>query len=124
MLARPYRAFADYNKVPLFMGEFGVNARDGHFGDVKWVDDMTSIYNDNGIHWTYWTYKTVANYAFPDGILRYLGNPPWVNRQGPVFGWETYASLWQKEKGRMMSSWRTENFKVNEKIHAVLKKKF
>lgn len=124
MLARPYRAFADYNKVPLFMGEFGVNARDGHFGDVKWVDDMTSIYNDNGIHWTYWTYKTVANYAFPDGILRYLGNPPWVNRQGPVFGWETYASLWQKEKGRMMSSWRTGNFKVNEKIHAVLKKKF
>jgi len=124
MLARPYRIFAEYNKVPLYMGEFGVNARDGHYGEIQWVDDMLNIFRDNGISWTYWTYKTVANHTFPDGIYRYLDNPPWVNRQGPVFGWETYSSLWPKEKGRMIFSWRTENFTLNEELCGVLKRGF
>ena len=124
ILAKPYRIFSDYNKVPLYMGEFGVNARDGHYGEVKWVADLLDIFKDNGIHWTYWTYKTIANYAFPDGIYRYTANPPWVNRQGPLYGWETYASLWPREKGRMAFSWRTENFTLNEKLRAALKKGF
>lgn len=124
IMAKPYRLFMEYNDVPLFMGEFGVNARDGHYGEVKWVEDMLDIFRDNGMHWTYWTYKTVANHAFPDGIYRYLDNPPWVNRQGPVYGWETYASLWPREKGRMTFSWRTENFTLNEKLCDVLKKGF
>ena len=124
MLARPYRMFMDHNDVPLYMGEFGVNARDGHYGEVKWVADMLSIFKDNGMHWTYWTYKTVANYAYPDGVYRYLDNPPWVNRQGPTYGWETYASMWPREKGRITFSWRTENFTLNEKLHEVLKKGF
>ncbi|MFA5143612.1 MAG: glycoside hydrolase family 5 protein [Candidatus Omnitrophota bacterium] len=124
MLARPYKMFADFNKVPLYMGEFGVNARDGHYGEVKWVADMVGIYNANDIHWTYWTYKTIANYAFPDGIYRYVDNPPWVNRQGPAIGLETFASLWPREKGRMTFSWRTENFVLNEKLHTVLVKGF
>ena len=124
MLAKPYRMFAEYNKVPLYMGEFGVNARDGHYGEIKWVSDMLGIFKENGISWTYWTYKTVANYAFPDGIYRYIDNPPWVHRQGPVCGWETYDSIWPREKGRMVSSWRTENFTLNEKLCEVLKKGF
>lgn len=124
MLAKPYRMFMEHNDVPLYMGEFGVNARDGHFGEVKWVEDMLSVFKDNGISWTYWTYKTVANYAFPDGVYRYLDNPPWVNRQGPIYGWETYASLWPREKGRMIFSWRTENFTLNKKLYAVLEKGF
>ena len=47
------------------MGEFGVNARDGHYGEIKWVADMLAIFKENNMHWTYWTYKTVANYSWP-----------------------------------------------------------
>lgn len=124
LLSKPYRAFMEGNKVPLYMGEFGVNARDGYYGEIEWVDDMISVFEDMGMHWTYWTYKTVANYAYPDGIYRYVDNPLWVNRQGPIAGWETYAGLWPKEKGSMIFSWRTENFAPNEKLLAVLKKWF
>ncbi len=124
ILAKPYIIFAKRNKVPLLMGEFGVNARDGHYGEIKWVADMIDIFKKEGMHWTYWTYKTIANYSCPDGIYRYLDNPPWVNRQGPVSGLETYGSIWPREKGRMASSWRTENFTLNEKLCSVLKKGF
>ena len=124
MFARPHRMFAEYNKVPLYIGEFGVNARDGHYGEIKWVSDMLGIFKENGMSWTYWTYKTVANYAFPDGIYRYIDNPPWVHREGPVSGLEIYSSIWPREKGRMISSWRTENFTLNEKLCEVLKKGF
>ncbi len=124
LLAKPYLLFAKNNNVPLFMGEFGVNARDGHYGEIKWVSDMLEIFKGNNIHWTYWTYKTVANYSCPDGVYRYLDNPPWVNRQGPVSGLETFSSLWPREKGRMISSWRTDKFTLNEKLCNVLKKGF
>lgn len=124
LLAKTYISFMNKHKVPLYVGEFGVNARDGHAGEVKWVKDIISIFTENHFSWTYWTYKTIANYAFPDGIYRYLANPAWVNRQGPVSGCETFAELWPKEKGRMTLSWRTENFVRNDKIYAVLRKYF
>jgi hypothetical protein len=121
LLAKPYRIFADLVKVPLYVGEFGVTARDGIYGEVDWVRDVVEIFGANGFHWTYWTYKTVANYIYPDGLYRYVDNPPWVNRAGPVSGWETFAPLWRKDRGRIIASWRTGNFKLNEKILAVLK---
>jgi hypothetical protein len=121
ILAKPYRIFADLVKVPLYVGEFGVNARDGLYGEVEWVRDVVDVFKRNYLHWTYWTYKTVANYIYPDGLYRYVNNPPWVNRAGPVSGWETFAGLWKKDRNRIVSSWRTENFQLNEKILAVLK---
>ena len=124
LLARPYRAFAEASGVPLYMGEFGVNARGGYYGEYEWVDDMISIFEKNGMSWTYWTYKTVANYALPDGIFRYTDNPPWVHREGPVSGCETFPGLWAKEKGRMIFSWRTESFEPNGKLLSVLRKHF
>jgi len=124
ILAKQYKSFVDKAGVPLYIGEFGVNWRGGKFGEVEWTKDAVSIFKKYGFHWTYWTYKTVANCVFPDGIYRYVKNPAWVNRKGPVSGWETFSSLWQKEKGSMAFSWRTENFKLNNKILAVLKKGF
>ncbi|MDP2913617.1 MAG: glycoside hydrolase family 5 protein [Candidatus Omnitrophota bacterium] len=123
-LASRERSFMDKVDVPLYIGEFGVNWRGGYFGEAKWVRDAISIFKKYDFHWTYWTYKTVANYIFPDGVFRYTKNPAWVNRKGPLAGWETFSSLWAKEKGRMMSSWRTENFKRNDKLYSVLKKAF
>lgn len=124
IMAEPYRRLAMKNRMPIYIGEFGVNARDGYYGENKWVSDFLDIFEKNGFSWTYWTYKTVANYAYPDGILRYLKDPAWVHREGPVYGWETFASLWPKEKGSMIFSWRTENFTRNEKLFAVLKRFF
>jgi len=123
-LARRYRAFLNKVKVPLYVGEFGVNWRGGNYGESRWVKDIVGIFNKYDFHWTYWTYKTVANSVFPDGIYRYTKNPPWVNRKGPVSGWESFSSLWPKEKGRMIFSWRTENFARNDKLYAFLKKYF
>lgn len=123
-LAEPYREFVDECEVPLYIGEFGINWRDGCYGELKWVHDALDIFKKHGFSWTYWTYKTVANSVFPDGVYRYLENPPWVNRQGPLCGWETFYHLWPKEKGRIMSSWRTENFTRNDKLYGLLKKYF
>ncbi len=123
-LANAYNSFIEKAQVPLYVGEFGVNARDGYYGEDGWVRDMLGIYKKYNLNWTYWTYKTVANYAYPDGIYRYLGDPAWVNRQGPVSGLETFGSLWPKEKGSITFSWRTENFTRNDKIFSVLKEYF
>ena len=122
LLAKPYRMFADIVKVPLYVGEFGVNARDGLYGEIEWVKDVLDVFEKNGLHWTYWTYKTIANSVYPDGIYRYVKNPPWVNRQGPVSGLGTFSSLWMKNKSRIVSSWNTENFVLNEKLLAALKR--
>ncbi|MDO8525411.1 MAG: glycoside hydrolase family 5 protein [Candidatus Omnitrophota bacterium] len=122
MMALPYKQFAKKNNVHLYAGEFGVNARDGHYGELRWVKDVLDIFEEGGLSWTYWTYKTVANSVYPDGILRYVQNPPWVRREGPVSGWETFSSLWQKERDKMIDSWKTENFELNEKLLAVLEK--
>jgi aryl-phospho-beta-D-glucosidase BglC (GH1 family) len=124
LLARPYHSFVEGIKVPLYVGEFGVNARDGYYGELKWVKDALDIFKKFGWSWTYWTYKTVANYIHPDGIYRYVKNPPWIHREGPLSGLETFADFWPKEKGRMISSWRTQNYVRNDKLLAVLKKEF
>ena len=122
IFAKAYSVLAKMADAPLYLGEFGVFARDGQYGEDQWVDDVLWACEKYHISWTYWNYKTVANLAYPDGIYRYVGNPPWVNRQGPAAGWETFASQWPKEKGSMAFSWRTENFTRNEKIFSVLKK--
>jgi len=123
-LAKQYKKLIESAGVPLYIGEFGVNWRGGKFGEVQWTKDALDIFEKLGFHWTYWTYKTVANSVFPDGIFRYTKNPAWVNRKGPVSGWETFSSLWPKEKGSMAFSWRTENFKKNTKLYSLLKKYF
>lgn len=124
MMARQYKAFVEKVEVPLYIGEFGVNWRGGGFGETQWVKDAMSLFKKHGFHWTYWTYKTVANSVFPDGLYRYVKNPAWVNRKGPLSGWETFSSLWPSQKGSMIYSWRTENFKLNKDICTVLKKCF
>jgi len=106
--------------IPIFLGEFGVNSRDGYYGEYEWLKDVISCFRDFKFHWTYWTYKAAANSAFPDGIYRYLGNPAWINRQGPVYGWENYYILWEKHKEDIVKSWKTDNFIKNEPLVDVL----
>lgn len=117
-----YAATARRKQRPIYVGEFGVNARQGHDGEDVWVKDTLSCFQEFGFHWTYWTYKAVKNSVFPDGIFSYLENPPWVNRGGPRLGWDTYSSLWPEHREQMIESWRTENFSLNTAILDALRR--
>lgn len=124
LMTLPYRMMVERIGVPLYVGEMGVNWRGGYCGELRWVKDMLNILEQYGMSWTYWTYKSVANSIHPDGIFRYVKSPEWVNHKGPLTGLETYPSAWPKHKNSMISSWKTENFKLNERLSALLKKFF
>jgi len=116
-----YKKISQKRNVPIFCGEFGVNARRGDFGEDRWLKDVLECFNDFGFHWTYWTYKAVKNSAFPDGVYSYVNNPSWVNRSGPLAGWDTYKQCWPKQQKAMTRSWRTDQFRANAEILKILK---
>lgn len=110
-------------QVPIFVGELGVNLRcKDCFGELIWLRDTLDIFKEFRFHWTYWTYKAIATSIFPNGLYQYLDNPPWVNRQGPIFGWENLYRLWKKNKSKIISSWRTENFVINRSLSYLLRR--
>lgn len=103
--------------VPVFAGEFGVNSRcPGCYGELEWVKDTLKCFKEFGFHWTYWTYKAVASGAFPDGIYQYPGNPSWINRQGPVYGFENFYTLWKNNKKEIAESWKTADFTKHDQL--------
>jgi aryl-phospho-beta-D-glucosidase BglC (GH1 family) len=116
-----YAKLAKQRGVPVYNGEFGVNFREGKYGELLWLEDNLAAMRELGINWTYWTYKAVKNSAFPDGVYSYYGNPAWVHREGPVSGWDTYVKEWPLHKKEMIDSWRTENFRANTGIVKLLK---
>jgi endoglucanase len=115
-----YAKISRSREVPLLLGEFGVNYRNGFYGEMQWLDDKLTVLEDLGIHWTYWTYKAVKNSMFPDGIYSYYGNPQWVHREGPHSGWDTYIQQWPEHKKEMIESWQTDHFQLNKIILDVL----
>ncbi|NTV29563.1 MAG: glycoside hydrolase family 5 protein [Candidatus Omnitrophica bacterium] len=117
------KAEADRRGRPLWCGEFGVNARDGAAGEDRWLKDILAHFGALDIHWTYWTWKAVKHYMFPDGIFSYYPNSPWVNRAGPDYGWETWKRHWPARKKDMIASWRLDKFDLNRKIAEVLHEK-
>ncbi len=116
-----YAKLAQKRKRPVYLGEFGVNARCGLFGEDAWVRDVVSCCREFDFHWTYWTYKAVKNHLFPDGIYSLVDNLPWVNRAGPLCGWDTYATHWPKRRVDMIRSWETKAFTLNKEILHALK---
>jgi len=118
------KGYYNYSKkrgVPIFAGEFGVNSRCGKCsGELDWVKDVLKCFKEFGFHWTYWTYKAVGNSVCPDGVYQYLANPAWVNRQGPVYGFENYYELWNGHKKDIIESWKTENFTNNKALSNLL----
>ncbi|MBF0479504.1 MAG: cellulase family glycosylhydrolase [Candidatus Omnitrophica bacterium] len=116
-----YAKISNQRQRPIYNGEFGVNARQGLYGEDIWLKDMIELMAQFDFHWTYWTYKAVKSSIFPDGLYSYVPNPPWVNRIGPRFGWDTFADLWAKRKQEMVQSWKTENFTLNKEILKVLR---
>ncbi|MFH1359510.1 MAG: glycoside hydrolase family 5 protein [Candidatus Omnitrophota bacterium] len=116
-----YDALAQTRSRPIFIGEFGVNGRQGKYNEHLWVKDIVSCFKEFGFHWTYWTYKAVKNNVFPDGLFSSMDNPPWVNRQGADMGMATYPACWPKYKKEMIRSWQTDAFCPNIKVLEVLK---
>jgi len=107
--------------VPIFLGEFGVNSRCGKCdGELRWLKDVLQLCDEYDFHWTYWTYKAVANSIFPDGLYQYFPNPAWINRIGPIYGWENYYTLWKKYKKDIIISWETGNFRENKLLANLL----
>ena len=104
----------------LWCGEFGVTARFGDANEHVWLKDVLAHFKALDIHWHYWTFKAMKNYMFPDGVYSYIPNAPWVNRPGPLTGWETWHLHWQEKKKAMTSSWRTNVFQENKHISKVL----
>jgi hypothetical protein len=119
-----FRKFSKKYKAVMYVGEFGINWRGGHFGELKWLESLLKAYDEFGFDYTYWTYKAVAGPAFPDGIYQYPGNNAYVRREGPVYGFENYIKLWKTEKNNIVDFWRTINYTLNKQIARTLKKHF
>lgn len=108
-------------KVPIYVGEFGMNSRCPYcHKEYLWLKDTLEIFEEFEFHWTYWTYKAVAGGSYPDGIFQYLDNPEWIKRQDLIFGWEKIYSLWKKRKREIIQSWQTKNFKENKSLSNLL----
>lgn len=124
-IRRDFKAYSRLSRkwdIPIFLGEFGVNFRCGKCsGELTWLKDVLQLCNEYEFHWTYWTYKAVANGIFPDGLYQCLSNPSWINRLGPVYGWENYYTLWKDYKKDIIASWDTEYFTKNEFLISLLR---
>ena len=119
-----YYAFSKKHSVEIFVGEFGINYRGNCYGEVDYLSDLLSTFDQYGFDWTYWTYKAVANNVFPDGVYQYRDNPAWICREGPVSGWENYYQLWERNKRAIVQSWKTEQYTLNKDIAKALKQYF
>jgi hypothetical protein len=108
--------------VPIYVGEFGQNSRCIYcHRELNWLRDTLTLFKQLRFHWTYWTWKAVAQGVYPDGIYQYQKNPAWVSRQGPVSGWETYYYLWNRNKKEICASWQTKSFTLNRPLINLLK---
>ena len=117
-----YRRLQKLWKVPIYVGEFGQNSRCSYcHREFQWTADVLDIFKEFGFHWTYWTYKCVAQATFPDGVYQYQANPAWICRQGPVYGWENFHTLWNKQKRDIVRSWQSAHFFPNDTLISILK---
>jgi len=120
----PYFLFSKNNNVPIFVGEFGINWRGGFWGELNWLTNILETFDEFGFNYTYWTYKAVSGYVFPDGLYQHLQNSKYIMREGPVYGWENYINNFKKEKTKIADFWQTKNFTPNEAIISKLKEYF
>jgi endoglucanase len=119
-----YFKFSQRYKANFFVGEFGVNWRGGFFGEPAWLESALSAFEDFGFGYTYWTYKAVAGKVYPDGLYQYLPNSRYVRREGPVYGWENYLTLWKKEKRWIKDFWLSKHFTPNTALIQILSRHF
>ena len=112
----PYKQFKEKYGVELLVGECGINFRNNAYGEVDYMRDMMHVFNEYDFHWTYWTYKCIAQGVHPDGVMQYEHNPSWIRRGGPEYGFETLYTEWGTHKKDIVESWKTKHFTENKHI--------
>lgn len=120
----PYFRFSKQCDVEIFVGEFGINWRGGCWGETEWLKDILEVFEEFGFSYTYWTYKAVANSVFPDGLYQFIPDCKYISRQGPVYGWESYLNIWEKDKKEIVDFWHTKRYTSNKNLIAILEKFF
>lgn len=116
-----YYLFASKNKVGIWIGEFGINYRGNKWGEMQYLKNLLEVFREFNFGWTYWTYKSIAGCCFPDGLYQYIPNHKYVNRQGPIKGWENFLIYWQKEKEEIKDFFLTKNYTINKDILHILR---
>jgi aryl-phospho-beta-D-glucosidase BglC (GH1 family) len=120
----PYFIFSQKNNVRIYVGEFGINWRGGYFGELDWLNSMLNAFEEFNFDYTYWTYKAIAGYVFPDGIYQHIADNKYINRSGPVYGWENYLKYWGEGNQQIVDFWLTKNYTPNKEIISLLEKFF
>lgn len=112
-----HAAWAREHEKPVLVGEFGVNTRcPSCHAESAWLKDTVSLLEKHGFHWTYWSYKVVSGHMHPGGLLRYSGNPSWVNRHGVRIAWETYGELPPKTQREILASFDSRRWTVDQAL--------
>lgn len=119
-----YYKFSQDFGIKVFVGEFGINYRGDKWGELVYLKDVIDVFETLGFDYTYWTYKTVAYPYFPTGIYQYIPNDRYVNREGPLYGWENLIPLWERDKENIKKFFRTQSYILNRELGDLLKKSF
>lgn len=53
--------FSQTHHVPLVVSEFGFNIKHGREKKIQAFADQLKVYNQCGVHWTFWTYKALGS---------------------------------------------------------------
>lgn len=115
---KKYADFAQRLGLPVYAGEFGVASRCSHCGEeFRWVDDLISVFEEFGFHWTYWTYKSVRGMDVPDGLFQLSDRSGLVGTRSIVSGMENFYAVLKDKKEEFFRLWRTENFKMNRFLY-------
>jgi hypothetical protein len=115
--------FAKKLKKPLYCGEFGVASRcECCAKEYRWVDDVLSIFKKYGIHWTYWTYKSVKGMALPDGLFQLSDASGIIGNAATKSGMDNILEIFGSRKNDLFRLLSTKNFLINKKLFNVLRK--
>jgi len=100
--------FCRKHNVPLLVGEFGSQ----YHGDpeqipdrLRYMDDQISVYNENNVNWTTWTYKDagVMGWVTLDPESEYMQIVKPVQRMKRTLGAENFVAMYTACPGREKS---------------------
>ena len=120
-MLKNYADFAKQFNLPVFVGEFGVASRCPACGhEFKWVEDVLAIFNEFGWHWTYWTYKSVQGMKFPDGLYQLSDTSGIIGTPAHETGMDNFYQVLKDRREEFFRLWRTDSFKLNERLSKIL----